>query len=149
MPRLSRATRQTESQKLMKSTHFHRRAREKTLHSPSVCVPGLSIVIGWPAFGDVRNRSDEKGRQRRITTKETNGKKTLKIAEEFESAVRTKRTLEQVQKVWTGSKASGVFITIVERTLRAGTPIHPKAFDLVERQHKTGIVAIRMLPLRR
>jgi len=42
---------------------------------------------------------DEKGRQRRITTKETNSKKTLKIAEEFESAVRTKRTLEQVQKV--------------------------------------------------
>ena len=29
----------------------------KNLHSPSVCVPGLSIVIGWPALGDVRNRS--------------------------------------------------------------------------------------------
>jgi len=34
MPRLSRATRQTESQKLMKSTHFHRRAREKTFILP-------------------------------------------------------------------------------------------------------------------
>jgi hypothetical protein len=38
------------------------------------------------------------GRQRRISTKETNSKKALKIAEEFERAVKTKRTLEQVQQ---------------------------------------------------
>ena len=40
---------------------------------------------------------DENGRQRRISTKETNNKKALKIAEEFERAVKTKRTLKQVQ----------------------------------------------------
>jgi hypothetical protein len=38
------------------------------------------------------------GRQRRISTKETNSKKALKIAEEFEGAVKTKRTLKQVQQ---------------------------------------------------
>ena len=42
---------------------------------------------------------DQNGSQRRISTKETNNKKALKIAEEFERAARTKRTLEQVQKV--------------------------------------------------
>ena len=42
---------------------------------------------------------DENGRQRRISTKETNNKKALKIAEEFEGAAKTKRTLKQVQKV--------------------------------------------------
>ena len=36
---------------------------------------------------------DENGRQRRISTKETNNKKALKIAEEFEHAAKTKRTL--------------------------------------------------------
>ena len=40
---------------------------------------------------------DENGRQRRIPTKETSSKKALKIAEEFERAVKTKRTLKQVQ----------------------------------------------------
>jgi hypothetical protein len=42
---------------------------------------------------------DQNGRQRRISTKETNNKKALKIAEEFERAARTKRTLKQVQVV--------------------------------------------------
>jgi hypothetical protein len=42
---------------------------------------------------------DENGRQRRISTKETNSKKALKIAEEFESAVKTTRTLKEVQRV--------------------------------------------------
>jgi len=35
----------------------------------------------------------------RKSTKETNDKKALKIAEEFERAAKTKRTLKQVQKV--------------------------------------------------
>jgi hypothetical protein len=42
---------------------------------------------------------DENGRQRRITTKETNSKKALKISEEFESAVKTKRTLSLASHV--------------------------------------------------
>ena len=37
---------------------------------------------------------DQNGRRRRISTEETNNKKALKIAEEFERAARTKRTLE-------------------------------------------------------
>src|ERR1700731_2850696 len=41
---------------------------------------------------------DQNGRQRRISTKETNNKKSLKIAEEFERAAKTKRTLKKVQK---------------------------------------------------
>jgi hypothetical protein len=42
---------------------------------------------------------DQNGRQRRISTKETNNKKAHKIAEEFERAARTKWTLKQVQVV--------------------------------------------------
>jgi hypothetical protein len=42
---------------------------------------------------------DQNGRQRRISTKEPNNKKALKIAEEFERAAKTKRTLKQVQNV--------------------------------------------------
>jgi hypothetical protein len=53
--------------------------------------PGIAV---WTACF-----RDENGRQRRISTKETNNKKALKIAEEFESAAKTKRTLKQVQKV--------------------------------------------------
>jgi hypothetical protein len=53
----------------------------------------ISFVIGWPAFGDWRHPEsqywtacfrDKNGRQRRISTKETNSKKALKVAEEFE-----------------------------------------------------------------
>ena len=36
---------------------------------------------------------DQNGRQRRISTKETNNKRALKIAEEFGRAAKTKRTL--------------------------------------------------------
>ena len=39
------------------------------------------------------------GRQRRVSTKETDRKKAKRIAEEFEKAVRTKRTLRQTQAV--------------------------------------------------
>jgi len=42
---------------------------------------------------------DNKGRQRRITTKETSRKKAQKLADEYERAARTKRTLRQAQAV--------------------------------------------------
>jgi hypothetical protein len=42
---------------------------------------------------------DHNGRQRRITTKETNRKKAQKLADEYERAVQTKRTLKQAQAV--------------------------------------------------
>jgi len=38
---------------------------------------------------------DQNGRQRRISTKETNNKKALKIAEEFERAARTSEQLNR------------------------------------------------------
>jgi hypothetical protein len=43
---------------------------------------------------------DENGRERRITTKETNSKKALKIAEDFERAVKTGRTLRKSSRFW-------------------------------------------------
>jgi integrase len=42
---------------------------------------------------------DHNGRQRRITTKETGRKTAQKLADEFEKAARTKRTLKQAQAV--------------------------------------------------
>jgi integrase len=42
---------------------------------------------------------DHNGRQRRITTKETNRKKAQMLADEYEKASRTKRTLKQAQAV--------------------------------------------------
>jgi integrase len=42
---------------------------------------------------------DHNGRQRRITTKETGRKKAQKLADEYERAARTKRTLKQAQAV--------------------------------------------------
>jgi integrase len=42
---------------------------------------------------------DLAGKQRRITTKETDRKRALRLAEEYEAAVRTKRTLRQAQVV--------------------------------------------------
>ena len=42
---------------------------------------------------------DHNGKQRRVSTKETDKKKARRIAEEFEKAVRTKRTLRQAQVV--------------------------------------------------
>ena len=42
---------------------------------------------------------DSDGRQRRISTKETDKKQAQRIAEEFEKAVRTKRTVRQTQAV--------------------------------------------------
>ena len=66
----------------------------------------LVLLLPWQAFGKLRNRSIgplvsviRNGRQRRISTEETNNKKALRIAEEFEQAAKTKRTLKQVQNV--------------------------------------------------
>jgi Phage integrase, N-terminal SAM-like domain len=42
---------------------------------------------------------DHNGRQRWITTKETNRKKAQMLADEYEKASRTKRTLQQAQEV--------------------------------------------------
>ena len=42
---------------------------------------------------------DQNGRQRRITTKETNRKRAQRLAEEYEKASRIKRTLKQAQAV--------------------------------------------------
>jgi hypothetical protein len=42
---------------------------------------------------------DASGRQRRITTKETNRKRALKIAEAFENASRQRRTLAHTRRV--------------------------------------------------
>jgi integrase len=42
---------------------------------------------------------DLAGKQRRITTKETDRKRAMRLAEEYEAAVRTKRTLRQTQVV--------------------------------------------------
>src|SRR5690349_18659184 len=42
---------------------------------------------------------DPSGRQRRVSTKETDRKKAMRIAEEYEKAARTKRTLRQTQNV--------------------------------------------------
>jgi hypothetical protein len=56
----------------------------------------LVLLLAGRRFGDTWNRSigqhglhNKKCRQRRILTKEANGKKALKIAEEFESAAKT------------------------------------------------------------
>jgi integrase len=42
---------------------------------------------------------DQQGRQRRVSTKETDRKKALRIADEYEKAVRTRRTIRQTHKV--------------------------------------------------
>src|SRR5262249_2206191 len=41
---------------------------------------------------------DSSGKQRRVSTKETDRKKAKRIAEEYEKGVRTKRTLRQTQR---------------------------------------------------
>ena len=42
---------------------------------------------------------DQTGRQRRVSTKETDRKRALRIAEEYENAIRTKRTMRQTLSV--------------------------------------------------
>jgi hypothetical protein len=65
----------------------------------------IRIVIRlWPLFGSIHNRNvgracfrDQNGKQRRVTTKEIDRKKAKAAAEEYEKAVRIKRTLRQAQ----------------------------------------------------
>jgi hypothetical protein len=69
----------------------------------------LVLLLPWQAFVKQPKSQywtacfrDQNGRQRRISTKETNNKKALKIAEEFERAAKTKRTLSKSKMFWTG-----------------------------------------------
>jgi hypothetical protein len=70
----------------------------------------LSLLLSHPAFmASAWKRSnsqyftacfrDHTGRQRRITTKETDRKKAQRLADEYEKASRTKRSLRQAQAV--------------------------------------------------
>ena len=65
----------------------------------------ISIAIGWPAFGDIRNRSigqlvsAMKMAGSVGSTKETDRKKAQRLADEYEKASRTKRSLRQAQAV--------------------------------------------------
>src|ERR1700730_9026883 len=70
----------------------------------------LSLLLSqFPFMASVWKRSnsqyltacfrDHTGQQRRITTKETDLKKAQRIADEYEKASRTKRTLRQAQAI--------------------------------------------------
>jgi hypothetical protein len=69
----------------------------------------ITFVITSPVMVSVWKRSnsqyltacfrDHIGRQRRITTKETDRKKAQRLADEYEKASRTKRSLRQAQAV--------------------------------------------------
>jgi integrase len=61
---------------------------------------------------------DLAGQQRRITTKETDRKAAQRIAEEFEAAVRTKRTLRQAQLVLDRLQEEISGQTVQRKTLR-------------------------------
>jgi Site-specific recombinase XerD len=69
-------------------------------------VLSLPLYLSWPAFGVIQNQNisppvfrDASGRQRRITTKEVNRRRALKIAEAFERAARERRTLVHTRRV--------------------------------------------------
>src|SRR5262245_38108976 len=70
----------------------------------------LSLLLSqFPFMASVWKRSnsqyftacfrDHTGRQRRITTKETDRRKAQRLADEYEKASRTKRSLRQAQAV--------------------------------------------------
>ena len=66
----------------------------------------ISFVIRWSAFGNTRNRSIgqlvsamKMAGSVRISTKETDRKKAQRLADEYEKASRTKRSLRQAQAV--------------------------------------------------
>ena len=63
---------------------------------------------------------DQNGRQRRISTKETKNKKALKIAEEFERAARTKRTLKQVPIFFVNGSAWCVRLSVKKNDCDSG-----------------------------
>jgi integrase len=62
---------------------------------------------------------DANGRQRRASTKETDRKKALRIAQDYEQAMRTRRTLRQTQKVLQRLHEELAGESIPEKTLRA------------------------------
>ena len=64
---------------------------------------------------------DHNRRQRRISTKETKRKKAQKLADEYEKASRTKRTLKQAQAVLAEADQMGMELAAAEiRTFLAG-----------------------------
>jgi integrase len=62
---------------------------------------------------------DQHGRQRRVSTKETDRKKAMRIAEEYEKAVRTKRTLRQTQNVLARLHEEVAGEAVSQKSLRA------------------------------
>src|SRR6516165_6960254 len=62
---------------------------------------------------------DLAGKQRRITTKETDRKTAERLAEEFETAVRTKRTLRQAQVVLDRLHQEISGVAVQRKTVRA------------------------------
>jgi integrase len=62
---------------------------------------------------------DQTGKQRRISTKETDRKKALRIAEEYEKAVRTKRTMRQTLAVLARLHEETAGESIPQKSLRA------------------------------
>ena len=68
---------------------------------------------------------DENGRQRRITTKETDLKKEQRLADEYEKKSRAKRTLRQAQPINTpppqwGDASRSTGIAVLSRTTSSG-----------------------------
>src|SRR6516162_5302067 len=62
---------------------------------------------------------DQHGRQRRVSTKEIDRKKAKRIAEEYEKAVRTKRTLRQTQNVLARLHEEVAGEAVSQKSLRA------------------------------
>jgi integrase len=62
---------------------------------------------------------DANGKQRRVSTKETDRKKALRIAEEYEKAVRTQRTIRQTRKALVRLHEEIAGESIPQKSLRA------------------------------
>jgi integrase len=62
---------------------------------------------------------DTNGKQRRVSTKETDRKKALRIAEEYEKAVRTQRTIRQTRKALVRLHEEIAGESIPQKSLRA------------------------------
>jgi hypothetical protein len=60
---------------------------------------GLTTRTRSPSLNNLAKFYRAKGRQRRISTKERDRKKAQRLADEYEKASRTKRTLRQAQAV--------------------------------------------------
>jgi len=90
---------------LLEGTHEQADRRGSPRMAPDV----ITFVITSPAMASVWKRSnsqyftvcfrDQTGRQRRITTKETDRKKAQRLADEYEKPSRIKRSLRQAQAV--------------------------------------------------